>query len=69
MKLSAILSAKSEVANEIENKIESIKHEIKMNNDCYPDSNYPEWVLECNAQNELKIKYYEALLKTVPGLN
>lgn len=69
MKLSAILVAKSEVANEIEYKIESLKHEIKSNLDCYADSVVPEWIIESNAQNELKIKYYETLLKSVPGLN
>jgi len=69
MKLSAILSAKSEVANEIEYKIESLKHEIKSNIEYYDGSDIPEWVLESNAQNELKIKYYESLLKSVPGLN
>lgn len=69
MKLSAILSAKSEVANEIEYKIESLKHEIKSNIDCYDGADIPEWVIESNAQNELKIKYYETLLKSVPGLN
>lgn len=69
MKLSAILSAKSEVAIEIEHKIESLKHEIKSNLDCYADSVVPEWIIEINAQNELKIKYYETLLKSVPGLN
>ena len=69
MKLSAILSAKSEVANEIEYKIESLKHEIHSNLDNYAGSDVPEWILETNAQNELKIKYYETLLKSVPGLN
>lgn len=69
MKLSAILSAKSDVANEIEYKIESLKHEIKSNIDCYDGADIPEWVQETNAQNELKIKYYEQLLKSVPGLN
>ena len=69
MKLSVILSAKSEVANEIEYKIESLKDEIKQNLECYADSDAPAWVLATNEQNELKIKYYETLLKSVPGLN
>ena len=69
MKLSAILFAKSEVANEIEYKIESLKHEIQSNLVNYAGSDVPEWILETNAQNELKIKYYETLLKSVPGLN
>lgn len=69
MKLSAILNAKSEVANEIEYKIESLKDEIKNNLECYQDSDAPAWVLTTNETNELKIKYYESLLKSVPGLN
>lgn len=69
MKLSAILNAKSEIANEIEYKIESLKDEIKNNLECYQDSDVPEWVLATNETNELKIKYYESLLKSVPGLN
>ena len=69
MKLSAILTAKSEVANEIECKIESLKDEIKCNIEYYEGSDIPEGVTELNAHNELKIKYYEQLLKTVPGLN
>ena len=69
MKLSAILFAKSEVANEIEYKIESLKHEIQSNLVNYAGSDVPEWILETNAQNELKIKYYETFLKSVPGLN
>lgn len=69
MKLSAILNAKSEVANEIEYKIESLKNEIKQNLESYADADAPAWILETNEQNELKIKYYESLLKSVPGLN
>lgn len=69
MKLSAILSAKSEVANEIEQRIEYLKRDIKSNIEGYEGNEIPEWILESNAQNELKIKYYETLLKSVPGLN
>ena len=69
MKLSVILNAKSEVANEIEYKIESLKDEIKQTLECYKDSDVPSWVSATNEVNELKIKYYESLLKNVPGLN
>jgi hypothetical protein len=69
MKLSAILTAKSEVAEEIEHQIERCKNEIKENQECYEDSVAPDWILKNNEQNELKIKYYESLLKSVPGLN
>ena len=69
MKLSVILNAKSEVANEIEYKIESLKDEIKQTLECYKDSDVPVWVYATNEVNELKIKYYESLLKNVSGLN
>lgn len=71
MKLSAILSAKSELANEIEYKIENLKSEIEHNITYYEGENsvMPDYVKEENEKINLKIKYYEAILKTVPGLN
>lgn len=68
MKLSAILSAKSEVANEIENKIEYLSNDLKSNKEMYADSEMPVWVIEENEKLSLKIKYYESILKLIPDL-
>ena len=68
MKLSAILSAKSELANEIENKIEYLSNDLKSNKEMYADSDMPAWVIEENEKLSLKIKYYESILKSIPEL-
>ena len=68
MKLSEILSAKSEVANEIENKIEYLSNDLKSNKKMYADSEMPAWVIEENEKLSLKIKYYESILKSIPEL-
>lgn len=68
MKLSTILSAKSEIANEIEGRIENLDCQIKSNLQCYEGSDKPEWVIEENDLKELKIQFYKQLLKRVPGL-
>ena len=68
MKLSAILSAKSEIADEIENKIEYLHSILKMNNEQYTDTDAHPWVIEENEKLSLKIKYYETFLKTIPDL-
>lgn len=68
MKLSAILSAKSELANEIEDRIEFLNNAIKANNESYVDDHVSSWVSEVNEELSLKIKYYEAILKLIPDL-
>ena len=68
MKLSAILSAKSELANEIENKIEHLTNGLNSNKEMYADSDMPAWVIEENEKLSLKIKYYESILKFIPDL-
>lgn len=68
MKLSAILSAKSELANEIENKIEYLTNALSSNKEMNADSVMPEWVVEENERLSLKIKYYESILKSIPDL-
>lgn len=68
MKLSAILSAKSELANEIENNIEYLTNDVKSNKEMYADSDMPEWVIQENEKLSLKIKYYESILKSIPEL-
>lgn len=68
MKLSAILSAKSELACEIENKIEYLNNDMKSNKEMYADSDMPSWVIDENEKLSLKIKYYEAILKSIPEL-
>ena len=68
MKLSAILSAKSELASEIENKIEYLSNDLKSNKEMYADSDMPAWVIEENEKLSLKIKYYESILKSIPEL-
>ena len=68
MKLSAILSAKSEVANEIEDKIEFLNNSIKSNKEIYADTDVPTWIIEDNEKISLKIKYYESILKLVPDI-
>ena len=68
MKLSEILSAKSELANEIENTIEYLTNDVKSNKEMYADSDMPAWVIEENEKLSLKIKYYESILKSIPEL-
>lgn len=68
MKLSAILSAKSELAIEIEDRIEYLNNSIKSNKEIYADSETPSWVNEENEKLSLKIKYYETILKSIPDL-
>lgn len=68
MKLSAILSAKSEVAIEIENKIEYLTNDVKSNKEMFADSDMPVWVIDENEKLSLKIKFYESILKSIPDL-
>ena len=68
MKLSAILIAKSELAMEIENKIEYLNNDLKSNKENYADTDMPSWVADENEKLVLKIKYYESILKSIPDL-
>ena len=68
MKLSVILSAKSELANEIEERIEYLDSILKANKEKYADSDEYSWVTEENEKLSLKIKYYESFLKSIPDL-
>lgn len=68
MKLSAILSAKSELANEIEDRIEYLSNHVKSNKEMYADSEMPTWAIEENEKLSLKIKYYEYILKSISDL-
>lgn len=68
MKLSVILSAKSELANELENKLEWMQNDIKSFKEQYADSEMPLYVVSEIEKTELKIKYIESILKTLSDI-
>ena len=68
MKLSVIFSAKSELADELENKIEWLKSDIKSFKEQYADTEMPLYVVSEIEKTELKIKYLETLLKTLSDI-
>ena len=68
MKLSTILSAKSELADELENKIEWLSRDVKSYKEQYSDSEMPLFVVSEMEKSELKINYLESILKSLPDL-
>ena len=68
MKLSVILNAKSELADEIEKKIEWLSSDVKTYRESYADSEMPLYVVSEIEKSELKVKYLESILKSLADL-